>query len=173
MSNLALELQGFDVVRVWIRGEANIFADAPSRAPWESLLAKHLPIPDEPIRDLIRKMYRTPEEWEEAVRQRKDKTIGKDVAWEVLVEDRGAPENVVGREPSLTDYAASGQVTPEFTHEGDEESVEESVFDPDANFAAMMFGEKVALTNAIGTAAFHNRTATLRVAINMLPKCEL
>ena len=39
MSNGALELQCFDIVRVWIRGEANILADAPSRAPWESALA--------------------------------------------------------------------------------------------------------------------------------------
>ena len=46
MSNWALELQQFDIVRVWIRGEANILGDAPSRAPWESELAGHLPIPD-------------------------------------------------------------------------------------------------------------------------------
>ena len=50
MSNWALELQGFDVIRVWIRGEANILADAPSRAPWEAALAMHLPIPDMPVR---------------------------------------------------------------------------------------------------------------------------
>ncbi|MCP4193147.1 MAG: hypothetical protein GY768_21255, partial [Planctomycetaceae bacterium] len=31
LSNWALELQHFDIVRVWIRGEANILADAPSR----------------------------------------------------------------------------------------------------------------------------------------------
>jgi hypothetical protein len=37
MSNWALELQQFDIVRVWIRGEANILADAPSRAPWEGV----------------------------------------------------------------------------------------------------------------------------------------
>ena len=35
MSNWALDLQHFDLDRVWIRGEANILGDAPSRAPWE------------------------------------------------------------------------------------------------------------------------------------------
>ena len=30
MSNWALELQGFDIIRIWIRGEANILSDAPS-----------------------------------------------------------------------------------------------------------------------------------------------
>ena len=46
MSNWALELQQFNIVRIWIRGEANILADAPSRAPWESRLAQFMPIPD-------------------------------------------------------------------------------------------------------------------------------
>ena len=61
MSNWALELQGFDIVRVWIRGEGNILGDAPSRAPWEDRLARHLPIRDMPVRDLIRKMYQDPD----------------------------------------------------------------------------------------------------------------
>jgi len=51
MSNWALELQSFGIVRVWIRGEANILADAPSRAPWEARLAQFLPIPDMPVRE--------------------------------------------------------------------------------------------------------------------------
>ena len=42
------------MTRVWIRGEANILADAPSRAPWEHRLAKHLPIPDGAFSDLDR-----------------------------------------------------------------------------------------------------------------------
>ena len=33
MSNWALELQQFNIERIWIRGEANRIADAPSRAP--------------------------------------------------------------------------------------------------------------------------------------------
>ena len=33
MSNWTLALQCYDLVRVWIRGEANILGDAPSRAP--------------------------------------------------------------------------------------------------------------------------------------------
>ena len=43
LSNWALELQQYDIVRVWIRGEANILADAPSRAPWEAEMARNLP----------------------------------------------------------------------------------------------------------------------------------
>ena len=67
MSNWALELQQFDIVRVWIRGEANILADAPSRAPWDAQMARHLPIPDMPLRDIIRQMYVSPEAWHKAV----------------------------------------------------------------------------------------------------------
>ena len=39
-----LELQRFNIVRVWIRGEANILADAPSQPLWESKLMEHLPL---------------------------------------------------------------------------------------------------------------------------------
>ena len=61
MLNWALELQHFNIVKVWIRGEANILADAPSRAPWESELMEHLPLADMPLRELIRRMYKEPE----------------------------------------------------------------------------------------------------------------
>merc|ERR1712039_508660 len=61
VSNWALELQCFNIVRIWIRGESNILADAPSRAPWECALAKHLPVAHTPVRDLIRQMYRHPD----------------------------------------------------------------------------------------------------------------
>ena len=67
MVNWALELQHFNIVRVWIRGEANILADAPSRAPWESKLMEHLPLADLPIRELIQKMYSNPVDFEVAV----------------------------------------------------------------------------------------------------------
>ena len=62
MSNWALELEQFNIERMWIRGEANILADAPSRAPWEETLAQFFPIPDMPVRDLIIKLYQAPEE---------------------------------------------------------------------------------------------------------------
>ena len=61
MSNWALELQGFDIVRIWIRGEANILADAPSRAPWESALAQYMPIPDQPVRQIVKQIYQDPD----------------------------------------------------------------------------------------------------------------
>ena len=57
MSNWALDLQWYDLVRVWIRGEANILGDAPGRAPWKTELAQHLPSPDKPVRELVHQMY--------------------------------------------------------------------------------------------------------------------
>ena len=81
MSNWALELQQFNIERIWIRGEANILADALSRAPWESQLAQFLPIPDMPVRDLVHKMYMDPDGLEELVsRRRKDLTRPKEWA---------------------------------------------------------------------------------------------
>ena len=66
MSNWALGLPGLDVVRVWIRDEATIFADAPSRAPWESAWAMQPLIPDMPV------MYRSPEQLTAWVQDRKE-----------------------------------------------------------------------------------------------------
>ena len=79
VSNWALELQCFNIVRIWIRGEANILSDAPSRAPWENELAKHLVIPDDPVRQLIRDMYRAPGQVDEVVER-----LGNRWAWEVV-----------------------------------------------------------------------------------------
>merc|ERR1712007_34179 len=56
VSNWAPELQHFNLHRQWIRGEANILADAPSRAP-EEMLARRLPIPTGPVMDIVRRMY--------------------------------------------------------------------------------------------------------------------
>jgi len=67
MSNWALELQGFNIIRIWIRGEANILRDAPSRAPWENALADQLPIPDAPLCEIIAKICRQPPEFEREV----------------------------------------------------------------------------------------------------------
>ena len=67
VTNWALELQCFNIVRVWIRGEANILSDAPSRAPWECALARHLPIGDAPVRQLIRDLYRHPEKIDQQI----------------------------------------------------------------------------------------------------------
>ncbi len=61
MLNWALELQQFDIVRVWVRGEAIILAGAPSRAPWEAEMARHLPIPYLPLLEIIQQMYMSPE----------------------------------------------------------------------------------------------------------------
>ena len=73
MTNWALELQQYNITRVWIRGEANILADARSRAPWEADMVRHLPIPDLPLRELIKRMYASLEAWERLVRGRAEK----------------------------------------------------------------------------------------------------
>ena len=72
MSNWALGLQQFDVVRVWIKGEANVLSDAPSRAPWEDALANNLPAPcDMPLQRIISEMYTSPAEFAQKVKERK------------------------------------------------------------------------------------------------------
>ena len=104
MLNWALEIQHFNIVRVWIRGEANILADAPSRAPWGCKLMEHLPLADMPLRELIRKMYREPEAFErdvEAARQKK----GQTAEWKPMDGD--------GDEPAVMDLP-QGFVTPQF-----------------------------------------------------------
>ena len=53
MAGWALELQQYNVVRVWLRGESNILGDAPSRAPWQAILVNQLPVPDMPVRELV------------------------------------------------------------------------------------------------------------------------
>ena len=51
-------------MKVWLRGEADILADAPSRAPWESKLMENLPLADLPLRESIQEMYRQPVDFE-------------------------------------------------------------------------------------------------------------
>jgi hypothetical protein len=101
MSNWALELQAFDLVRVWIRGEANILAGAPSRAPWESHLAKYLPIPDMPVRDLIVAMYQTLEMVEDLVSRRR-KTLTGDAPWVPCATDAASTEAASESRSSLS-----------------------------------------------------------------------
>ena len=67
MSTWALKLQQLNSIRVWIRGEANILADAPSRAPWEAEMTRHLPISDLPLREIIKQMYLSPAAWAKLV----------------------------------------------------------------------------------------------------------
>ena len=62
MSNWALELQQLNIERIWIRGEANILADAPSRAPLDLQGVSELPVPVGPVRQLIRQLYWSPAE---------------------------------------------------------------------------------------------------------------
>ena len=68
------------VVRVWIAGHLNVLSDAGSRAPWTSRVVKHLPVPDKPIKELIRLLFTHPNEVEEMVEQRR--TAMRSGAWE-------------------------------------------------------------------------------------------
>ena len=98
MLNWALELQHFNIVRVWIRGEANILADAPSRAPWESKLMEHLPLADMPLRELIQRMYRSPADFEIEVDRTSTKRgiTGRWSPLEVNEEDSGVKDVLPG-----------------------------------------------------------------------------
>ena len=51
-----------NVVRVWIDGKYNVLPDVGSRLPWETALAKHLPVPHGPLVDLVRKLFTSPDE---------------------------------------------------------------------------------------------------------------
>ena len=110
MSNWALELQCFDIVRVWIRGEANILADAPSRAPWENALAKFLPIPDQPVRDIIRLMYQDPEGAEVLIKTR---AKALDPAGDGWKEFEGAHDDI---HPEEVDVEGSRNLDPPRTN---------------------------------------------------------
>ena len=59
------------VHRLWIDGKNNVLADSGSRAPWEFVVAKHLPVPEQPIRDTIIKMFRDPKGLDKQVDKRK------------------------------------------------------------------------------------------------------
>ena len=121
MSNWALELQQFDIERIWIRGESNILADAPSRAPWEAALAQFLPIPDMPVRDLVVKMYQDPDGVEELVSRRREQlTPGSEFApiYDGAQAGRAEP-GVKSHEydtgyPMLDQVEKWGRSTPEF-----------------------------------------------------------
>ena len=105
MLNWALELQQFNIVRVWIRGEANILADAPSRAPWENALAQHLPLADAPLRELITRMYREPEAFEADVAANRVKRG---------LPDKWIPIDASEPKPVVLDQVKDGMVTPDF-----------------------------------------------------------
>ena len=40
-----------NVIRVWIDGKFNVLPDVGSRLPWETAVAKHLPVPHGPLLD--------------------------------------------------------------------------------------------------------------------------
>lgn len=61
LSNWVLGLQYFNIEWFGIRGEANMLADVFGRAPADNTMARHLPILDVAICELMRKMYLEPE----------------------------------------------------------------------------------------------------------------
>ena len=81
MSTWALDLQWYHMVRVWIRGEADILGDAPSEAPWETQLAQHVPIPDRPVHELVRNIYQAPGGFDLLVLDRARELLGEEPQW--------------------------------------------------------------------------------------------
>ena len=118
MSNWALELQGFDIIRIWIRGEANILGDAPGRAPWEDALAKHMPIPDMPVRELVKKMYQDPDGLELLVTKRKVELLGEEGRWKAMslearvLTGRSPNESHLPWPPFWTEFVKSDSTLP-------------------------------------------------------------
>ena len=51
-----------NVVRVWVDGKLNVLADFGSRISWEYDVVRTLPVPQKPIIDIIRLLFRPPEE---------------------------------------------------------------------------------------------------------------
>ena len=84
------------VVRVWIDGKLNIIADVGSRLPWEAAVAKHCPVPTQPILELIRLLYTSPRELEAQTAQRKkEMNVGP---WQPLGEKMKAPTDATRQE---------------------------------------------------------------------------
>ena len=104
VSKWALELQVYNLTRVWIRGEANVLSDAPSRAPWAEPLARHLPIPVGPVYQLVRQMYNSPEEWAAGVVERHEQMGGG--VWAPIPKD--------GDDANVLPEGGAGARTPEF-----------------------------------------------------------
>ena len=126
MSNWALDLQNYDLVRIWIRGEANILADAPSRVPWGATLAKHLPIPGMPVRDLVKMMYQDPGGLELLVDQRLG-TLGVEPEWSPLSVPTADGPGLASENELSPRSQMAGKRTPEFGTRTPEFGVE-SVF---------------------------------------------
>ena len=59
---IAIELEPLGIERLYLAGDQNVLGDAPSRAPADRAVARNLPIPLGPIRDLIKKMFWEPKE---------------------------------------------------------------------------------------------------------------
>ena len=85
MSKWAPDLQWSDLIRAWIIGEKNILGHVPSRAPWELELARHLPIPDKPARELVYRMCQPPKESDLWVRDRACEMLGGEPRQKTLV----------------------------------------------------------------------------------------
>ena len=58
------------VPRLWLAGEHNILADAPSRAPADQALAEHLPPPNLPIGQIIHHFWYNPQKFDQMLADR-------------------------------------------------------------------------------------------------------
>jgi hypothetical protein len=109
LTGWALELAEYRIARVWIRGGANILGDAPSRAPWEVEVAKHLPVPNQSVKELIRMMYTTPEELEALYESRANEMGLGDTMQAIPRESRYEIDRTPDRDDSLSETRAELQ----------------------------------------------------------------
>eukprot|EP00974_Lingulodinium_polyedra_P105208 10186500-Lingulodinium_polyedra.AAC.1 len=58
---MAIEIEPLGYVRVYICGEDNVLGDALSRAPGDRAMARNLPVPLLPIKELVWKMFWAPD----------------------------------------------------------------------------------------------------------------
>eukprot|EP00969_Alexandrium_andersonii_P155247 6863331-Alexandrium_andersonii.AAC.1 len=54
---MCVELEPMGIERVYLAGQDNILGDAPSRAPADRAVARNLPIPLAPIKDVIYRLF--------------------------------------------------------------------------------------------------------------------
>ncbi|CAK0788156.1 unnamed protein product, partial [Prorocentrum cordatum] len=79
--------------RAWIAGEANVLADAGSRAPWQSRVGSHLAIPASsarPVRDFVEKPFAHPDDLPQKIEQRR-RDMGLE-PWAAAPPGRGAQQ---------------------------------------------------------------------------------
>ena len=100
------------MVRIYIDGKDNVLADVPSRAPWVQGVVRQIPVPDKPVRDLVRLFFTHPREMEAEMQRvsTERKSRGFSVEFEPVGEGTGLTDLKRPRTstPVECDVAVSG-----------------------------------------------------------------